>query len=394
MISSKPVRACVVGAGAIGLSAAHELARRGADVTVIEAEALAAGSSGLSVGVVGTQQIDPLQIALRALTTRRLRALERDGLAFHRIGYARLGHDATAMAAFERSVAIQRELGIADARVLDRRALRALVPDLRCDDLAGALFGPSDGYVDGHLYCALLGELTQAAGGRVRTRARLLGAERTAVGHRLELRDGVVECDVVVNAAGPWAQGVARLLGDERLVVRPERHQAVVVGLPRPLPYRMPMVMDAVPGLGGSGLNFRHERPDQLIAEVHVAADAEPADPDAYARGADPEALERMAELLLERLPSFTEATLGRGWAGLYPCSTDALPYVGPAVHDPTVIVAGGAGGYGIQLSQALGVLAADWALEGGPVSLPEARALVPGREPIPQPTSGTRVLS
>src|SRR5689334_23721749 len=112
------LRVSVVGAGTVGLCTALELARRGADVTVLEADSPAAGSSGLSVGVVGTQQLDPLEIALRAISVRRFRELEERGLEFQHIGYARLGRSAEVMAAFERSVELQHEHGIADARVL------------------------------------------------------------------------------------------------------------------------------------------------------------------------------------------------------------------------------------------------------------------------------------
>jgi sarcosine oxidase subunit beta len=371
------LRVAVVGAGTVGLCTALELARRGADVTVLEADSPAAGSSGLSVGVVGTQQLDPLEIGLRAISVRRFRELEERGLEFQHIGYARLGRSAEAMAAFERSVELQHAHGIADARVLDRPALRELVPDMRCDDLEGALFGPRDGFVDGHLLCGLLADLLAAEGGTLQTRTRLVEAGRTPAGHRLATSAGTVACDVVVNAAGAWAGRVAELLGGA-LPILPERHQAVVVGLPQPLPYTMPMVMDYVPGHGGTGLNFRHERPGQLISEIHMTGTSEPADPDDYARGIDDDGLEGIANLLLDRLPSFTEATLGQGWAGLYPVSATGRALCGPVGGDPTVIAAAGAGGYGIQLAPALGALAADWVLDGAPTSLPEARVLSP----------------
>jgi sarcosine oxidase subunit beta len=371
------LRVAVIGAGTIGLSSALELARRGADVTVLEAESPAAGSSGLSVGVVGTQQLDPLEIALRAISVRRFRELEREGLGFAHIGYARLGRSAEVVEEFERSVATQREHGIPDARVLDRRGLQRLVPDMRVDDLEGALYGPSDGFVDGHLLCGLLAGLLAAAGGTLRTRTRLLQAARTPSGHRLVTSGAALDCDVVVNAAGAWAGRVARLLGGD-LAIRPERHQAVVVELPRPLPYTMPMVMDYVPGHAGTGLNFRHEHPGQLISEIHTTGTSEPADPDDYARGIDADGLEHIAGLLLDRLPTFTDAGLGRGWAGLYPVSATGRAICGPVHGDPTVIAAAGAGGYGIQLAPALGVLAADWVLDGAPTSLPDARILAP----------------
>src|ERR1039457_7297573 len=87
---------CVIGAGAIGLCSARELARRGVgQVTGIEARHAAAGSSGLSVGIVETQYLDSLDIELRARSMRSFERLEReDGLRVVRNGYLRLGHSA------------------------------------------------------------------------------------------------------------------------------------------------------------------------------------------------------------------------------------------------------------------------------------------------------------
>ncbi len=375
-------RVCVVGAGAIGLSSALELARRGAGgVTVIEARHVAAGSSGLSVGIVETQYLDPLDIELRVRSMRVFERLEREfGLRVVRNGYLRLGHGAEAQTAFARSVEIQRELGVRAAHVLDREQVGGLVPDMRVDDVRAGLWGSSDGYVDGHLYCGLLAELAVAAGVEIRLGCELLGAEAgDGGGLRLSTSGGVFDCDVAVDAAGPWAGRVGRLLGCE-LGLAPQRHQACLVRLPRELSYVMPSVMDYTPGSGERGLYFRDEGPGRLIAGLHgEEASGEPADPDSFARGVDEEFEEALARKLASRLPGLVDATLAGGWAGLYPVSVAGGPLVGPLSGDAPVIVAGGAGGSGIQLSPVLGELVADWVLHGEPRVVTGARELAPG---------------
>ncbi|HVR05462.1 MAG TPA: FAD-dependent oxidoreductase, partial [Solirubrobacteraceae bacterium] len=247
---------CVIGAGAVGLCCALELARRGAGpVSVLEARHPAAGSSGLSVGILESQYLDPFDIELRVRSLGFFAALEREhGLRIVRNGYLRLGHDERAHEAFALSVEVQRELGVLDARVLEPRQLTALVPDMLADDLSAGLFGPSDGYLDGHLYCGLLVELARAAGVELVSGAQLLGAE-SLPGERLRLRTSAGErvCEIAVNAAGAWAGRVAAMLGRE-LALCPQRRQAAVAHLPRELSYTMPSVMDYAPGSGGPGL--------------------------------------------------------------------------------------------------------------------------------------------
>jgi sarcosine oxidase subunit beta len=371
---------CVLGAGAIGLCSALELARRGSDVTVLDARHVAAGSSGSSVGIVETQYLERLDIELRVRAMGVFERLEREhGLSVVRNGYLRLGHDSGCSAAFERSVEIQRELGVRDAQVLDRTQIAQLAPGMRTNDLQAGLFGPSDGFIDGHLYCGLLAELAVRAGARLLLATALLGAEPLAGGGlRLRTSGEGLECDMVVDAAGAWAGRVAALLGYELELV-PQRHQACVVQLPYELGYTMPSVMDYTPGSGERGLYFRHEGPGRLVAGLHGEEVFAPsADPDRYARQADIEFLEELAGKLSNRLPGMADAALGGGWAGLYPVSPTGRPLVGPVARGAPVILAAGAGGSGIQLSPAIGELVADWVEHGEPRAVAGARQLAP----------------
>src|SRR5439155_24824695 len=95
----------VVGGGALGLCTAFALTELGvADVTVLERHQIASASSGLSVGIIETQYLDPLAIEVRAYSMGFFGRLERDaGLPITRNGYLRLGHSQEDVAAFERS---------------------------------------------------------------------------------------------------------------------------------------------------------------------------------------------------------------------------------------------------------------------------------------------------
>jgi sarcosine oxidase subunit beta len=374
---------CIVGAGAIGLASALALARRGVtEVVVLESRHVAAGSSGLSVGIIETQYVEPLDIELRVRAMRFFRKLEDDhGLEITRNGYLRLGHTEDAAIGFARSVEIQHDLGIADAALLGPADVARLVPDMRTDDVHCGLFGPSDGFIDGHLYCSLLAELAAERGVRVLGSHKLVGAEVGSAGrHVLRTDRDQFTCDFAVNAAGPWGDAVAKILG-YAMPLEPQRHQAVVVHIGHDLGYVMPSVMDYTPHSGETGLYFRHERSGQLIAGVHTEEATEPTvDPDHYARSADQNFLEEVAALLSRRLPSLRDAGLAHGWAGVYPVSPDGVPQVGPVGENGTILSAGGAGGSGIQLSPVIGELVADWITLGEPKAISQGAALSSAR--------------
>jgi len=373
----------IIGGGALGLATAVHLVERGLrDVTLLEADDLAAGSSSRSAGVIETQYVEPLDVELRARAMPFFLRLERDhGLQITRTGYLRLAHTPDLLEPMAASVRLQRDFGVQDARVLDRAEVQRLVPDMRCDDLAGGLWGPSDGVIDGPAYCRILARLAEAGGARVLTGRRVLGASRApGGGHRLTTSRETIECDLVVNAAGPWAARVGRLLG-VAVPLQPVRRQIGAIQLAHPLSYLMPMVVDYIPHSGTEGLYFRHEAPGQLLAGLHSEETLHGVvDPDSYRQQADPEYLDAVRARLADRVPGLALRGFARAWAGIYPISPDGVPQVGPAAEDPSIILVAGPGGSGMQLSPILGALAADWIAHGEPRSLSNPDALTPGR--------------
>jgi sarcosine oxidase subunit beta len=376
----------IIGGGAVGLSTAWQLVERGIhDVTVVEAGDLAAGSSSRSAGFIETQYVDPLDIELRARSMHAFRRLQRDhGLEIKEIGYLRLAPDAETLQAFEASARLQREFGISGAEVLDVDGVRRLVPWLAGGELAGGLFGPRDGRIDGPAYCRLLADLARAGGARILTGRRVRAARRIGRGWRLETDGTAIDCDVVVNAAGPWAAQIGELLGVTVPVV-PLRNQIGIWLLQRPLDRVLPMVMDYIPHSGSRGLYVAtYDDRDHVLAGLHseeVVADG--VDPDAYDQSADAEYLADTRAALLRRMPELPLGEVERAWAGLYPVSPDGLPIVGPLDGDRSVILAVGGGGSGIQMSPVMGALAADWIAYGEPRSLSDGQRVSPERSSV-----------
>jgi sarcosine oxidase subunit beta len=378
-MSEQSRRVVVIGGGAAGMSTAVHAAELGGAVTVVETRHPGGGSTGLSAGVFTTTYSDPLDVALRVEGAAALTALQADhGLPVCVNGFLRLAHGDDEAALFRRSVEEQHRQGVAGARLLTADEIASRFPEIRVDDVVAGLWAPDDAYTDGHLLCSVWAEQLIALGGQV-VRGAVDGFDPGAP-HRLRVGDATLEADVVVNAAGAWAPRVGALLGHHVPMVI-ERHQLCFAHLDRPLGYLMPTVMDYAQGSGRLGVYFRAEGEQRLVAGLHsndIGFDLVD-DPDDFSPVCDAAFMEEMAEGLLDRLPTLDRMGLQEGYAGLYPYSPDGRPIVGPTPGDPSVVLATGGGGVGVNLAPAIGRIAAEWAVHGAP-SGPHATALTPER--------------
>ena len=368
-------RVVIIGGGAVGLCTALHILKldKSRDVVVLEADHVGSGSSSRSIGVVETQYMGEFDIAVRAYGRQFCDDLaENHGLRFVRTGYVRLASKESDFAEYELSIQRQQACGVTDARVLTAKDVEDLIPQISMENRIGGLYGPSDGFLDGHLYCSLLMDLIVQEGGVVKQNTKVLGASHTAQGEiKLETNRGEFIADVVVNAAGGWAGKIGDLL-DAPVPLVPQLHSAALIQLGGPLENMVPMVMDYVPGSGRAGLYFRFERPDQLVAGLHIEEPVDdPANPDSYSEVAGPEFIQELAELLSERLPGLPDGGISRAWSGIYPMTTDKSPIVGKHPKAAQVYCALGAGGNGIQLSPAMGRAVAEEIVNGSISSLP-----------------------
>jgi sarcosine oxidase, subunit beta len=370
-------RVVVIGGGAFGASCFYHLTAKGIhDVVLVEQATLGSGSTGRSAAVVETQYLAPDQVALCAWSIRVFQRLEREhALPFVHHGYLRLGHAGADVSGFHQSVELQRSHGLTDARVIGPDEIARIVPALRVDDVIGALWGPSDGYVDAVRYCEILAGLGRAVGGkflqgRRATGLRLRGGRVEAV----EVDGESIECETVVNASGAWARRLCAALGLS-LPVDGYRRQLVQFEPPRPLVAPVPFVIDYVPGVEVEGLYFRDDTPARIVAGLHweVHGDAErPADPDAFRQAVDWDYAERVAETLAARYRGAADFRVTGGWAGLYPLTPDTRPIVGPTPGIDGLYQALGGGGVGVQISPAIGAIVADLVATGETQVMPD----------------------
>lgn len=371
----------IIGAGALGLSCAdHLMSRPGVDVTVVDKAYPGSGSSGLSVGIFTRQYMDLPSLEVRCRAVEQLEGYERDlGLDLSRIGFVRLARRPEEVAAFEGSAAMQHDLGV-EARVLDPGELKRIVPDFDASGVIGALYCPTDGYMDGAQFCTLLAERVQALGGELRVRTEVTGIDKgSGTKYVVQTSQGEIPADVIVNASGAWGGRVGEAL-ETPVDVFNERHEVYAFYLPEVPEHPFPMTMDYVAGSGEYGLFFRQEGDRQLLAGLHtneiLGENVE--DPDDYFRGVGRDNVEAIVERLADALPGLDDIGYQNGWAGLYPHSTEDRLMLGPHPDNPDVIVGAGLGGIGLSQAPVLGEILADWITAGEPTALPWTKTFAP----------------
>jgi sarcosine oxidase subunit beta len=311
-------RIVVAGAGAVGASIAYHLAELGADdVVVAERAQVASGSTGRALGGVRQQFSTAAEVVLARESIAFLASLGPE--LFRQVGYLFLATTEDGLAELERRRALQRGLGVPVER-FDA----SLVPGLRTDDVAGAVFCRTDGVGD-------------PAGV---TRELL----RRAVAHGVDVREGTraeeLDRDVLVIACGPWSAEVGSAVGVE-LPVRPLCRQLALTS-PLPLPDDLPLVVESE-----SGFHFRRRGGRLLLAM------GEPTPRWTDEPWVDEALVQDWRARLAHRYPSAADVRIDDAWAGLYDMTPDAHPILGRVVDG--VYAACGFSGHGFMQSPAVG---------------------------------------
>ena len=355
-------RIVIIGGGIIGSAIAAFLAERqaGQGVIVIERDpTYRRASSALSTSSIRQQFSSPINIALSQAGMTFLRTVAGE-VGLVEPGYLYLASDA-GYGVLARQHAVQRRCG-APVALLSPRELARRFPWLDTTGLAlGSLGLAGEGWFDGYGLLQLFRRRAIAGGGRY------LSDEAVALEHKssriaaVRLAGGdTLPCDVVVNAAGPWAAAVAAWAGID-LPIRPRRRSVYVVDC-RERPARFPLTIDP------SGLWFR---PEGAYTICGMPA-PEGADPDEPPLEVEYDRFEpEIWPALARRVPAFAAVKLVGAWAGYYDYNTfDQNAVVGPAPGVDNFILANGFSGHGLQQAPAVGRAIAEWITAGRYLSL------------------------
>src|SRR4051812_33378773 len=226
-------RAVIIGGGVGGTSIAYHLAERGwTDIVLVDRAELTSGSTFHSAGLVGQLRGSVTLTTMMmygAGLYRRLRDETGVDPSWHEVGSLRL---ASSRARFEE---LQRQAGWAKTfglplELISADEARERFPLMSIDGVLGAVWLPTDGWLDPSGLAMALAAGARHKGVSIRPNTRVvgIGVDRGRVtGVTVELRDGSREeigADVVVNAGGMFAPEIGRL-ADVTIPIIPMAHQ-------------------------------------------------------------------------------------------------------------------------------------------------------------------------
>lgn len=338
----------VIGGGIAGLSAAARLAPH-ARVTLLEAEdALGYHASGRSAAMFESQYGLPSTIALNEASAPFHHQANGGYLSPRGILFVARAHERKI---FEAETAAMKMDQISPQEALSH------VPILDPSTVAYAAYHQAAYDLDTDRMMQDFARVIRANGGAIRLSSPVTALARSG---RWQVSTGqeVVEADIVVNAAGAWADRIAELAGIAPLGLTPCRRSMARIPAPAGHDVR------AWPMFFGTGERW-YAKPDagQLLVSPAEEDAVEPhdawADEMVLAQG-----LARYEEMVNEPVTRVTS-----NWAGLRSFSPDRALVLGPSVGDPSFVWSAGQGGYGFQTAPAASQLVADLVL-GRPAEL------------------------
>jgi sarcosine oxidase subunit beta len=162
-----------------------------------------------------------------------------------------------------------------------------------------------------------------------------------------------VKCDVLVNAAGAWSPGIARMV-DVALPNEPHRHEICSTEPLKPWLGPLVSVLD-------NGLYFSQSMRGEIVGGM-----GDPKEPAGMAYGSTLRYLARYARALIECIPQARDLKVIRQWAGNYDVTPDNNPILGETPGLPNFLQLNGFVGHGFMMAPAVTELMATW-MTGGP---------------------------
>jgi len=338
-------RIVIVGAGIIGASLAYHLAKRGARVTIVDAQHPAAGATGKSFGWLNAtfSKRPRSYFDFSMLGIAGWHRLEQDLAGDLRVQWGGSvawfppGPDA---AQLRRDVPHHRQWGYA-VRFLDEAEIRQLLPHVSPGAIGAACLSEPEGAVDPIHAVSVLLEKARQFGADVRYPSQVTRLDRA-----VHTSQGVMEARTVVLASGVDSPRLAQLAG---VNVPLKNAPGVLVHITPERPLLDRIVQAPV-------VHFRQKLDGRIVIGGQIVAGAGTAETPLL----DSEEIFRQA---VRFLPALAQSTIEQVTLGYRVMPADEYPIIGFAEQCPNLYVA--ATHSGVTLAPIIGELAAIEILDG-----------------------------
>ncbi|MDQ7070299.1 MAG: FAD-dependent oxidoreductase [Rhodobacterales bacterium] len=339
-------RVVIIGGGVIGASALYHLAKSGwSDCVLLEKNELTAGSTWHAAVNVPTFSTSWSIMNMQRYSTElysRLGAEVDYPMNYHVTGSIRLAHSEARMMEFARAKSMGVYQGM-DIEILTPEQTKERYPFLETHDLKGSLYDPHDGDIDPAQLTQALAKGARDLGAKILRFTPATGVSRDGDGWIVHTEKGDIACDIVVNAAGYYAQRVGEWFiphGGRRVPMMVMSHQYL-------LSEEIPGIADYVEKTGAklpllrdvdSSYYLRQEKngfnlgPYEGNCRAHWVDGDDPM-PEDFSFQLSPDDLDRIEwhiEDAMARVPLLGTAGVNRVINGPIPYTPDGLPLLGP----------------------------------------------------------------
>ncbi len=343
----------VIGGGVVGSSIAFHLAREGAQVILLEREAIGKGTTGRSGAIVRQHYSNDFTIRM---ARESLQVFQHFGeLVGGDCGFVTTGMlvlaDEQGAEALRANVALQQEQGVR-THLIESSAIAQVAPGYSSNGVALACFEEEAGVADPLATTASLAWRARDYGARIREGAaveRILTDGERVTG--VQTASERLAAGQVVLATNVWSNTLLTALGIT-LPLTATRHPMVAIRRPASPNDRLSMHavgLDTTrqiylrPEIGGITLIGSLE-------DVHRSSA-----PDGYPQGLSEEEIGRLSQLGAGTFPALARGVMRGGWAGLYDDTPDYHPILDRLPGYTGLYCAIGFSGHGFKLAPIVG---------------------------------------
>ncbi|WP_432355859.1 NAD(P)/FAD-dependent oxidoreductase [Sporosarcina sp. A2] len=355
----------VIGGGIIGASIAYYGSKAGLDITVLEKNELASGTSSRCDGNILAIDKDPGFDSQMSLKSQMLvHELDKElevSFEYRNPGSILVCENDAEMEAANQWVSKQQEAGL-EFKMLDREDLRN-ESKYFADDLYGGLECKTDSTVNPYMMTYSMFHSAEKNGAKIHTNTEVKNVSKNETGQFvIETNNGTYTAKKVVNAGGVWAPKLGAMVGLD-IPILPRKGQLIVASRQQPVGLRKVMEFGyLISKFGGERIV------DPAMEKFGVALVFEPTESQNFLIGSsrefggfntkvNHEVTKLIARRAIRFYPQIADMTVIRTYAGLRPWTEDHLPIISRVEHIPGYFIAAGHEGDGISLAAVTGKL-------------------------------------